>query len=217
MSIIDRLSDVIKSYLNDEDESIFGKQENSSRSKDADYNAAYNELNEFLNKDKAKTYSWKDEDSDFHDKTANESQNNMSYTDYLKEEMARKQAERKAEREKAEADARAYAESQEKKRQKKTEANRNESYQNANPRNTNSRNANSNVPEILRNDFAELGIAFGSSLIECKTSYKALLKKHHPDRHAGHERNMKKATEKSARINVSYHKIEVWYETGKIE
>jgi curved DNA-binding protein CbpA len=46
--------------------------------------------------------------------------------------------------------------------------------------------------------------------MECKAAYKKLLKLHHPDRHAGHTGNMKKATEKSARINAAYDRIEKW-------
>jgi hypothetical protein len=65
-------------------------------------------------------------------------------------------------------------------------------------------------PEELRPDFAELGLPFGASAGECKTAYKKLLNIHHPDRHAGHSGNMKKATEKSARINAAYDRIEKW-------
>jgi DnaJ-domain-containing protein 1 len=72
-------------------------------------------------------------------------------------------------------------------------------------------------PERLRQDFDELGLAFGASPEECKTAYKKLLKLHHPDRHAGHEGNMRKATAKSARINAAYDRIERWRETGKTE
>ncbi|WP_041611573.1 J domain-containing protein [Treponema primitia] len=72
-------------------------------------------------------------------------------------------------------------------------------------------------PENLRADFAELGLPFGAPEEECKTAYKQLLKIHHPDRHAGHEGNMKKATEKSARINAAYDRIEKWRATGKAE
>jgi DnaJ-domain-containing protein 1 len=76
-------------------------------------------------------------------------------------------------------------------------------------------------PEILRRDFDELGLPFGASADECKAAYKKLLKMHHPDRHAaegpGHEGNMKKATEKSARINAAYDRIEKWRETGKTD
>jgi hypothetical protein len=65
-------------------------------------------------------------------------------------------------------------------------------------------------PEELRSDFAELGLPFGASAGECKAAYKKLLNTHHPDRHAGHAGNMKKATEKSARINAAYDRIERW-------
>lgn len=71
--------------------------------------------------------------------------------------------------------------------------------------------------EKLRPDFAELGVPFKASPEECKAAYKKLLKIHHPDRHAGHPGNMKKATEKSARINASYQRIERWRETGKVD
>jgi hypothetical protein len=69
-------------------------------------------------------------------------------------------------------------------------------------------------PESLRGDFAELGLSFGASEEECKQVYKKLLKIHHPDRHAGHEGNMKKATEKSARINAAYDRIQRWRDGG---
>jgi hypothetical protein len=65
-------------------------------------------------------------------------------------------------------------------------------------------------PEELRGDFAELGLPFGAGAEDCKAAYKRLLKLHHPDRHAGHEGNMRKATEKSARINGAYDRREKW-------
>jgi DnaJ-domain-containing protein 1 len=71
------------------------------------------------------------------------------------------------------------------------------------------------VPEGLRRDFAELGLEPEASEGECKAAYKRLLKVHHPDRHAGHEGNMKKATEKSARLNAAYDRIEKWRREGK--
>jgi hypothetical protein len=72
-------------------------------------------------------------------------------------------------------------------------------------------------PESLRRDFEELGLDFGASAEACKAAYKKLLKLHHPDRHAGHEGNMRKATAKSARINAAYDRIERWRETGRAE
>lgn len=72
------------------------------------------------------------------------------------------------------------------------------------------------VPEALRPDFAELGLPFGASAEECKSTYKKLLKIHHPDRHAGHPGNFKKATERTARINAAWDRIEKWRKTGAV-
>jgi DnaJ-domain-containing protein 1 len=69
-------------------------------------------------------------------------------------------------------------------------------------------------PGELRRDFAELGLPFGAGPEECKAAYRRLLKLHHPDRHAGHEGNRRKATEKSARINAAYDRIEKWRAGG---
>jgi curved DNA-binding protein CbpA len=55
-----------------------------------------------------------------------------------------------------------------------------------------------------------LGVPFGAGAEECKTAYKNLLKIHHPDRHAGHEGNFKKATERSMKINAAWDRIEKW-------
>jgi len=65
-------------------------------------------------------------------------------------------------------------------------------------------------PEKLRADFEKLGVLFGADEETCKTAYKKLLMIHHPDRHAGHESNYKKATEKSAVINAAWDRIEKW-------
>jgi len=70
-------------------------------------------------------------------------------------------------------------------------------------------------PEELRADFEILGAPFGADDETCKAAYKKLLKIHHPDRHAGHEGNYKKATERSARINAAYDRIEKWRQGNK--
>jgi len=77
-----------------------------------------------------------------------------------------------------------------------------------------SRNASSNMPpEELRDDFEKLGVPFGADEETCKAAYKKLMKIHHPDRHAGHEGNFKKATERTARINAAWDRIEKWRQT----
>ena len=67
------------------------------------------------------------------------------------------------------------------------------------------------VPNELKQDFAELGLNPDASFEECKEAYKKLLKIHHPDRHINHEGNLKKATEKTARVNASYERLAKWF------
>jgi DnaJ-domain-containing protein 1 len=67
------------------------------------------------------------------------------------------------------------------------------------------------VPEEIRQDFAELGLEPDATAEECKEAYKKLLKTHHPDRHANHDENMKKATDKAARVNAAYDRLAIWF------
>lgn len=66
-------------------------------------------------------------------------------------------------------------------------------------------------PKELKADFGWLGVPFGADYETCKAAYKKLLKIHHPDHHAGHEGNFKKATEMSAIINAAWDRIEKYY------
>ena len=69
------------------------------------------------------------------------------------------------------------------------------------------------VPDEIRRDFAELGLGPDATAEECKEAYKKLLKVHHPDRHANHAGNLKKATEKTARVNASYGRLMAWFKS----
>ncbi|MDR2606797.1 MAG: J domain-containing protein [Treponema sp.] len=173
MGIFDRLGDVIKSYLNDDDAAIFGRQADTvKRSGDPDLDAAFEELDEFLGK-KGKGFSRTEYSHTEYEKTRggeHYSRTEYSRTDYS---SAKRGAGTR----------------------KKSAAGKGEIP----------------VPMELRQDFAELGLGAGASLEECKAAYKKLLKIHHPDRHAGHAGNMLKATEKSARINAAWDRIEKWY------
>ena len=71
------------------------------------------------------------------------------------------------------------------------------------------------IPQEAVRDLAELGLTPNASLEQCKAAYKELLKIHHPDRHSRHEGNMRKATEKSARVNAAYQRLEKWFKTGQ--
>jgi hypothetical protein len=153
MGIFDRLGDVIRSYLNDEDSRLFGSSSRKEGSSgDPDLEAAFEELNDFLGKGSG---------------------------------------------EKRRAGDRGFAGNREERQDAGEKA------------------GQGRVPESLRSDFEELSLPFGASYEACKAAYKRLLKLHHPDRHAGHPGNMKKATEKSARINAAYDRIEKWRKTGE--
>jgi hypothetical protein len=173
MGIWNRLSGMIKSYLNDEDSRIFGHREQRRfSSEDPDLDAAFEELNDFLKGGGA--------DDAFRREGA---RGNGDWTD------------------KAWTEGRAWTGKG--------------GWTRGNARTGASdtgRARPSLPPEELRPDFAELGLPFGASAEECKAAYKKLLKIHHPDRHAGHEGNFKKATEKTARMNAAYDRIEKWRE-----
>ena len=152
MGIWNRLGDVINSYINDfsGQTSARLKTQSSTRSGDPDLDSAYEELDDFLNREKPhsgekerREYTWRDsEDRGFSG---------------AKEKLP---------------------------------------------------------PEELRPDFELLGVPFGADNETCKAAYKQLLKIHHPDRHAGHEGNYKKATERSAKINTAWDRIEKWRTDG---
>jgi DnaJ-domain-containing protein 1 len=144
MGIFDRLGDVLKSYLNDDDERIFGRSSGGDRRHiDPDLDEAFDELNDFL-----------------------------------------RGGPKRPEGKPREPGGRPPFGGRE--------------------------GGKTAVPEFLRGDFAELGVPFGAGAETCKGAYKKLLKIHHPDRHAGHSGNMKKATEKTARINAAFDRIEKW-------
>jgi DnaJ-domain-containing protein 1 len=164
MGILDRLGDVLKSYLNDENGHVFGKHSGGNagypggRHSDPDMEAAFEELDDFLNRGKTGA-SFRD-DTDASAGAYRGAAGNKSGGAYRETSGGGGQA-----------------------------------------------------PESLRPDFEELGLPLGASGEACKAAYKKLLKLHHPDRHAGHAGNMKKATEKSARINAAFDRIERWRRT----
>ena len=71
------------------------------------------------------------------------------------------------------------------------------------------------VPFELHPDFKTLCVVPGTSLEECKFSYKSLLKKYHPDRFANDEKKQKEATEITSSITIAFNRIKTWYETNQ--
>ena len=142
MGIWGRLGNVLKSYINDGVERVLGEERPWQSQGDDDFNAAYEELDEFLKGGN------KGRDADGSEKRHYEQRRS--------------------------------------------------------------------VPADLKRDFAELGLSPEASEEECKEAYKKLLKIHHPDRHGGDPELMKKATEKSARINAAYDRLEIWFKSRSI-
>ena len=69
------------------------------------------------------------------------------------------------------------------------------------------------IPSDLKRDYEFLGIPFDASKAEIAKTYKKLLIKHHPDRHAGNKNNTEKATEVTKKINLSFQRIKIYKET----
>jgi len=139
MGIWERLGTVISSYLNADDERIFGRSE-QKKYFDPDLNAAYEELDDFLQK--------------------KEKAGSMDSTKDSKEKNDRKKRA---------------------------------------------------IPAEFLKDLAELGLTQEAGPEDCKEAYKRLIKIHHPDRHANHEGNLKKATDKTTRVNASYERLMKWF------
>ena len=55
--------------------------------------------------------------------------------------------------------------------------------------------------------YQSLGLSTGATWSQINAAHKTLLKKHHPDRHAGDETLLKQATLQSQKINESYQTL----------
>jgi DnaJ-domain-containing protein 1 len=60
----------------------------------------------------------------------------------------------------------------------------------------------------LRRAFAALEVPFGSDFATVRKSYRALMRKYHPDRHAGSPEKQKAATELAQKLSAAYQNIE---------
>jgi len=62
-------------------------------------------------------------------------------------------------------------------------------------------------PDHLRQDYANLEVAFAAPFAEVRRTYKRLLGRYHPDRHAADPEKWRIATEITTRLNESYGRI----------
>lgn len=61
--------------------------------------------------------------------------------------------------------------------------------------------------ESLRGDYANLEVPFGADINEVRASYKRLMLKYHPDKHAGDPEKQRLALEIAKKINQSFERI----------
>jgi len=72
-------------------------------------------------------------------------------------------------------------------------------------------NANSRIPpEVLKKDYKNLEVPFGSDFDIIKKSYKQLIIKHHPDKNSFSSEALKISTEKTKTLNISFQRIKAW-------
>ncbi|HPO02408.1 MAG: J domain-containing protein [Spirochaetales bacterium] len=70
------------------------------------------------------------------------------------------------------------------------------------------------VPAELSADYAVLGLPPGSSLAECKSAWKKLMMKCHPDRIEGDQERKNEAARRAAGITEAWRRISRWFDTG---
>lgn len=61
--------------------------------------------------------------------------------------------------------------------------------------------------EILRRDYHNLEVPFGAPMADVQASYRRLMRKYHPDRHAGDPEKQRLANELTGGLNVSFNRI----------
>jgi DnaJ-domain-containing protein 1 len=64
------------------------------------------------------------------------------------------------------------------------------------------------APDELRLAYAALEVPFGSDFATVRKSYRTLMRKYHPDRHAGSPDKQKAATELAQKLSAAYQLIE---------
>lgn len=69
--------------------------------------------------------------------------------------------------------------------------------------------------ESLRQDYANLEVPFGADIDAVRRSYKSLMMKYHPDKHAGDPEKQKIALEITKKVNESFERIRTRTEGGR--
>jgi DnaJ-domain-containing protein 1 len=77
-----------------------------------------------------------------------------------------------------------------------------------------SRGARPAADESLRQDYANLEVPFGADIDTVRKSYKTLIMRYHPDKHAGDPEKQRLALEITKKVNQSFEKIRSRHEDG---
>jgi hypothetical protein len=69
--------------------------------------------------------------------------------------------------------------------------------------------------ESLRRDYANLEVPFGADIETVRASYKKLMLKYHPDKHAGDPERQRVALEITKKVNESFERIRARHEARR--
>jgi len=65
-------------------------------------------------------------------------------------------------------------------------------------------------PNSLTRDYQILEVPFGAPFEDVRASYRALMRRHHPDIHTADRTQQERATRKAQELNISYQRIKAW-------
>jgi DnaJ-domain-containing protein 1 len=77
-----------------------------------------------------------------------------------------------------------------------------------------SRGSRPPADESLRADYANLEVPFGADIETVRNSYKTLMLRYHPDKHAGDPEKQRIALEITKKVNQSFERIRSRHENG---
>ncbi|MBT3271657.1 MAG: DnaJ domain-containing protein [Spirochaetales bacterium] len=72
------------------------------------------------------------------------------------------------------------------------------------------------IPSALKKDYQTLKVPVGTPIEDVTKSYKTLLRKHHPDRHATDPAALAQATEITKQLTSSFRRIRQFSEAGTL-
>jgi DnaJ-domain-containing protein 1 len=134
-----------------------------------------------------------------------------------RERQARERASR-VHREREAKEARQRAAADEAFRRMKEQAAKSSTWTSSSGNNTSSSSSGQSMPRSARHDpnvaewYKVLDLEVGADMAQIKTSYRQMMRKYHPDMHAGNPSKQKAATELSMRVTTAYNGLVAHFE-----